>query len=134
MYLGEIERWVDWPEGNMQLLLAPLDAVDDQAILKSCRITERESLPSDPPGRPTGAVISTHTDYARRQQLIGQKCLRDWRGAGAPRDFATKQPLPCNDRNRDAFMLVQPAADFVILKVQSLSLHLEDEIEAAGKG
>lgn len=134
MYLGEIERWVEWREGKMELLLAPLDAVDDQAILKSCRVVEREALPNDPPGRPTGPVINTYTDYPRRQQLIGQKCLRDWRGEGAPKDFATKSPLTCNERNRAAFMLVQPAADFVILQVQSLSLHLEEETEAAGKG
>lgn len=134
MYLGEIRRWVPWAAGGMELLLSPLDAADDQAILSECRITEREQLPTDAPGVPTGKVLRTEIDYARRQQLIGRKCIHGWKGKTPPRNFSTKEPLICTPEAIDAFMLAQPAAEFVILQVQGLSLYVEQEIAEAGKG
>lgn len=134
MYLGKFQRWVPWPEGRMELLLSPLDAVDDQAILGACRIVDREPLPTDAPGTATGPVIRERTDYPRRQQLIGEKCLHGWRGPGVPKDYATKAPIEFSPAAVAAFMLVPPAADFVILQVQGLTLYAEEETAAAGKG
>lgn len=134
MYLGEIKRWVSWADGRMELLLSPLDSVDDQAIRNSCLVPVREQLPGDEPGNPTGPVIRSDIDYPRRQQLVGQKCIHGWRGPGTPKDFKSGQPIACDAAGIDAFMLVPPAADFVFLQVQSLSLYLEEETQAAGKG
>lgn len=134
MLLGDIKRWVLWPAGGFELQLSPLSTVQRQAIRGACRV---EVPPG--PDAPEGTPPRVEFDVVRYQQQVGAHCVHGWRDLTdsptphTPRDATTLQPLPFSAAVRDLLLTVPDAADWIIVQVEGLSLHHQQEITEAGK-
>lgn len=111
-------RELHWKAAGVYLTLIPLSQDVDQKFIEE---TTTQLL--DEKGRLTGYK----RDTAKYAQLVGRECIKGWRG---PKDN-NKKPVECTPEAIDAFMLIEPAQDFVIEKVKGLELYLAEELDEA---
>lgn len=132
LVLGLMSKWVPWPEAGVELLLAPLSPAKKQELEAKTREMERDAQ---------GAPVGVRRDVARYQQLVGRECVRGWKPLvveGKPPGKgvidAGGNPLPYSPEAADLLMTISAAANFVIMEVEGLALHLEADQAEAGKG
>lgn len=125
--IGAVEKWATWEAVGVSFLLSPLSLEDKQACQAAARVQEKDA---------GGAVVRTYTSTVRYAQLIGQRCIKDWRPAKGKQcalvDARTRQPVPYSPGAIDAVMTMESVADWIVSKVESHTLYVETELEAAG--
>lgn len=121
LYLHRPVQRVKWDAAGVTFDLIPLRTGDRQRFS-----TETTTLERDEAGKPARA-IHDELGYAQR---VGRACIKGWSGVIG----ADGQPAECTPEAIDNLMAIGPAADFVVLKVEGLAIHLGEERAAAGNG
>lgn len=121
LYLHRAAQRVEWAAAGITLDLLPLRTGDRQRFDAETTSWERDAA-----GKPLHAVHD-QLGYAQR---VGRACIKGWSGVLA----ADGTPATCTPEAIDDFMAIGPAADFVLLRVESLGIHLAEQTAAAGKG
>lgn len=119
LYLNVGVKTVAWPQAGITLQLAPLYRGDKQRFDAMTSTIDKDEQ---------GRALRVVHDTLRYGQLVGRQCIKGWSGVVDPAGV----PVPCTPEAIDHFMSIDPAADFVILQVESLAIHLAEERAAAG--
>ena len=131
LVIGIQSKWVPWKEAGIELLIAPLSPAKRQSLEMESRVLEHDAA---------GKPISSRRDIAKYQLSLGRECVRGWRGMekdgkrGPGLVDANGGAIPYSPEASDALMTIGPAADFVVFHAESLALHLQQDIDDAGKG
>lgn len=121
LYLNRPAQRVEWPAAGISLDLVPLRTGDRQRF-----DAETTTWQHDEAGKPV-RVVHDQLGYAQR---VGRACIKGWSGVVG----TDGQPAACTPEAIDELMAIGPAADFVLLKVEGLGIHLAEQRAAAGNG
>lgn len=117
--IGTIRELVRWDAAGITLTLAPLtEDVHAQLIAETVKPVRDEA----------GKLTDLKRDPVAYDQGVGLACIKGWTGV-VDGEGAT---LECTPEAIKDFMLIRPARDFVMDRVQGLALWLADEKDAAG--
>lgn len=122
------KRWVTWRDAGCEFLLSPLHVTARQQLMEQATVK-----PKDAEGRPIKGS-KPRLDMTLFQNLIAERCVHDWRGLVQQDEDGTLRPQPYNRESREAVMEIEPANLFILSRVQGLGMHLQDDLDEAGKG
>jgi hypothetical protein len=118
LMLGAPPQEAKWPEAGIALDLIPLPEDKDQEFVAATITEVRDD---------NDKLINIKRDTPRYAQLVGNYCIKGWRGVVD----AKKKPLKCTEKNINDFMLIDVAQAFVFSKVKGLALRVIKETEEA---
>jgi len=120
LMLGAPSQVAKWPQAGIELDLISLPEDKDQEFIAETTTEVRDE---------EGKLINIKRDIAKYGQLVGNYCIKGWRGVVDRK----KKPLRCTEKNINEFMLIGVAQDFVFGKIKGLSLIVIKESQAAKK-